>query len=198
MTNGACVVDECPSPSVGKGLCSKHWQRMKKYGSTDDPRPSTEQRFWAKVDKTGDCWLWTGHRKPDGYGRWRFPTGESNKYGKQHYVHRVAWEFTHGPIPEGVQLDHTCHNTSCVRPDHLRITTAKQNQEHRIAANRGNKSGVRGVTRTPDGRYWMARVRHQGKNHYAGSYKTAVAAEAAVIAKRRELFTHSDMDVTAP
>ena len=155
---------------------------------------ATHARFWAKVEKTEGCWNWVGHRKPDGYGRWRIPTGTGSN-GKQHYVHRVSYEMAHGPVPEGMQVDHICHNTSCVRPSHLRLTSPKQNQENRIAANSGNASGVRGVTKH-QGR-WLARVRHAGVNHYVGSFGTISEAEAAVIALRRELFTHSDMDRTA-
>lgn len=153
-------------------------------------------RFWAKVEKTEGCWNWIGHRKPDGYGRWRIPTGVGSN-GKQHYVHRVSYEMANGPVPEGMQVDHMCHNTSCVRPSHLRLTSPKQNQEHRVAANSGNASGVRGVTRTGDGRYWVGRVRHRGKNHHAGTFKTISEAEAAVVALRRQLFTHNDMDRNA-
>jgi hypothetical protein len=28
-----------------------------------------EARFWARVDKSGECWLWTGPRDKDGYGK---------------------------------------------------------------------------------------------------------------------------------
>jgi hypothetical protein len=190
MTNRTCAVDDCGSITVGLGLCSKHWQRFHKYGTTDLHVPTIEERFWAKVNKTDTCWIWTGHRKPDGYGRWRVPNGEGN--GKSEYVHRIAWQWANGDVPEGMQLDHRCHNTSCVRPDHLRLTTSKQNQEHRIRANAGNVSGVRGVTRS--GNRWVARVRHEGKTYYVGSYATIPEAGAAVKAKRLELFTHNDAD----
>lgn len=188
MTKRICSVGDCESATVGLGLCSKHWQRFHKYGTTD--LPSDEDRFWSKVEKTSTCWNWTGTTR-SGYGRWRFPTGVK-KSGPQVSAHRVAWEFTRGPIPEGKQLDHRCHNTRCVNPDHLRITTAKQNQEHRLRANQGNASGVRGVTRS--GNRWVGRVRHGGKNYNIGSFKTIAEAEAAVIAKRLELFTHNDLD----
>jgi hypothetical protein len=43
--------------------------------------------------------------------------------GKILYAHRVAWELTYGPIPEGMQVDHLCRNTLCVRATHLRLMT---------------------------------------------------------------------------
>jgi hypothetical protein len=34
--------------------------------------PAATDEFWARVDKTGDCWVWTGSRSGEaGYGRWR-------------------------------------------------------------------------------------------------------------------------------
>jgi hypothetical protein len=32
------------------------------------PERTLAERFWEKVDRSGDCWLWTGCRTPDGYG----------------------------------------------------------------------------------------------------------------------------------
>ena len=76
---------------------------------------SIEDRFWSKVDKSGECWLWTGasHGK-DGYGAFKSPPGMSR------LAHRVAWQLTHGsPPPEGLVLDHLCRVRRCVNPAHL-------------------------------------------------------------------------------
>lgn len=69
--------------------------------------------FWSRVDKTGDCWLWTGYR---------FTEGRQKGYGqfkRNLRAHRVSYELSIGPIPEGLVLDHLCRNPSCVRPEHL-------------------------------------------------------------------------------
>ena len=45
-------------------LCRKHFAAIL-------PRPRkvpVVERFWRRVDKTGDCWLWIGRRNRDGYG----------------------------------------------------------------------------------------------------------------------------------
>lgn len=84
------------------------------------PRP-VEERFWEKVDKSAECWLWVSAMGPDGYGR--FWLG-----GHTLRAHRVAYEITVGsPIPEGLVLDHLCRNPSCVRPDHLEPVTQRDN-----------------------------------------------------------------------
>lgn len=78
-------------------------------------------RFWRFVDKSSPdgCWLWTGATTL-GYGR--FGLG-----GKSIRAHRVAWELTRGPIPAGMTLDHLCHTTTCVRPDHLEPVSQSEN-----------------------------------------------------------------------
>jgi hypothetical protein len=96
-----------------------------------------------------------------------------------------------------VELDHrhTCPK-NCVNPDHLRPVTHKQNHENRAGPQRNGHSGVRGVTWNKKNQAWQAQVKHHQKTHYAGIFDTVEEAEAAVIAKRNELFTHNDRDRT--
>ena len=63
------------------------------------------------------CWLWQGRVEPGGHGQ--FTRG-----GKVLRAHRVAWEETHGPVPDGVLVAHTCGEPSCCNPDHLFLMTA--------------------------------------------------------------------------
>lgn len=73
-----------------------------------------EARFWAKVNKTADCWLWTAATDPYGYGRF---TGMG---GTLRCAHRVSFELSGQSIPNGMVIDHVCRNRSCVNPLHLR------------------------------------------------------------------------------
>lgn len=41
--------------------------------------------------------------------------------------HRVAWIAAHGPIPEGMTVDHTCKNRRCVNVAHLRLLSNYEN-----------------------------------------------------------------------
>jgi hypothetical protein len=77
--------------------------------------------FWDKVDKSGECWVWTAANNGSGYGRFWLD-------GKMQYPHRVAYEMCVGPIPDGLVIDHLCRNRSCVRPDHLEPVTNAENQ----------------------------------------------------------------------
>ena len=148
-------------------------------------KKTAEERFWEKVDKTDECWLWTGACERKGYGRFGYE-------GKVVRVHRLSYAWANGEIPEGLHIDHRCHQRNCVRPEHLRLVTNAQNHQNRRGANSNNATGVRGVSWDKRARKYRARVDLSGKWCSAGSYDTLEEAEAAVIAKRRELFTHDD------
>lgn len=81
-------------------------------------RPAAE-RFWAKVELTEDCWVWTGHLRR-GYGTLM-------RNGEHGYAHRFAYESLVGPIPEGLQIDHLCRNRACVNPSHMEPVTRREN-----------------------------------------------------------------------
>jgi hypothetical protein len=144
------------------------------------------ERFFARGE---GCWLWTGNTS-DGYG-------QIKTSGAMRYAHKVMYEMQIGPVPEGLFLDHICHVRNCVRPDHLRVVTTKQNLENLAGANRNNKtSGVRGVSKHKATGKWIAQTCHNYQKIYVGIFDTIEEAEAAVIAKRNELFTHNDADRT--
>lgn len=149
---------------------------------------SLEERFWRKVDRTGNCWLWTASMAGRGYGQIRVG-------GRYQYAHRVAYELAFGPISSGLQVDHrpTCRR-SCVNPAHLRLATNKQNNENRAGADHDSLTGVRGVSWDAQRRKYEAKANHLGKTYHAGRFDTLQEAEMAAIALRNGLFTHNDAD----
>jgi hypothetical protein len=108
----ACAVDDCESDRYCRGYCVKHYQRFRSHGTVE--LPTYEERFWSKVVKCDGCWSWKGWHSSQGYG------GVATREGKSStYAHRVAYELTVGPIPDGYHVDHLCRNRSCCNPDHL-------------------------------------------------------------------------------
>lgn len=97
-------------------------------------------RFWAKVDKQGDCWVWTGARSSGRYGSLAAD-------GKNWRAHRLSYEIHNGPIPDGLYVCHSCDNPPCVNPEHLFLGTQRDNmgdmvQKGRLVAPSGETHGM--------------------------------------------------------
>lgn len=81
----------------------------------------TLKRFEAKIERSNTgCLLWTAYKSMKGYGRFKLN-------GEAKWAHRAAYEHVYGPIPAGLEIDHICRTRSCVRPDHLRAVTCREN-----------------------------------------------------------------------
>jgi len=78
-------------------------------------------RFWAKVQKTESCWLWTGARARVG---WHGTFHDGKRVG---LAHRFIWERTHGPIPAGMLVCHHCDVPNCVNPFYLYEAATTEN-----------------------------------------------------------------------
>lgn len=86
-------------------------------------------RILSKVTTNGDCHLWGGSLQKNGYG---YTTWPKDGGGWKHVrVHRLFYEAFVGPIPDGLEIDHTCKVRNCVNPDHLRAVTHQENLETR-------------------------------------------------------------------
>jgi hypothetical protein len=92
-------------------------------------------RLEARTDKAGDCWTWQGATTAAGYGAIK-----TKAHGLK-YTHRIAYEAEHGSIPDGMHIDHVCHNQdatcaggpcahrACVNPAHLEAVSKATNDK---------------------------------------------------------------------
>lgn len=89
--------------------------------------------FWKHVVKHESCWAWDGCKTNCGYGR----IGVT-KQGVHRVLtaHRASWMLTHGDIPPGMEVCHTCDNPECVNPDHLFIASHKENMHDAVRKGR--------------------------------------------------------------
>lgn len=116
---------------VGSRNCS--WECRKKAWEIRKNSPEhIAKRFWAKVDKTGDCWLWKASKSKidNGYGQFVMQD-------KHHNAQRVAYILTYGPIPDELMVCHSCDNPPCCNPDHLFLGTNTDNLQDMVAKGRG-------------------------------------------------------------
>lgn len=137
------------------------------------------QRFWKKVNKSDECWLWMGARTKAGYGNFALDA----RHGSYRFVvaHRYAYEVLVGPVPVGMQLDHLCRVRHCVNPAHLEPVTNQENTR------RGLLSALK--TECVNGHPWTPEntvVQKTGTRPGRRRCRTCVGAQNRKTAERRK------------
>lgn len=181
-----CAYGTCGRKSHRAGFCVTHYRRHLRGKDMDRPIReigNPQPLFWINVRKTDGCWEWCGSKDRKGYGR----------FGKN-LAHRLSFQFTHGAIPKGLLIDHTCWNHACVNPGHLRLATNALNAQNRVGAPRSSKSGVRGVYWDARAKAWRAAATSSGERVNLGTHATVEEAEQVVTEWRRCNMPYSLMD----
>jgi hypothetical protein len=97
------------------------------------------ERFWSFVSRAdqNDCWEWQAGRGPASsrrlaYGRFYISKARVVR------AHRAAWMLSHGPIPAGKFVCHSCDVPFCCNPAHLWLGSAADNNSDRDQKGRGH------------------------------------------------------------
>lgn len=187
MEKPTCKIDGCERAGRARGWCNRHYEQWRKSGNPIAYVPTLQERMGLRTQKGEGCWIWSGTRDSYGYGRVAYQ-------GKQFFAHRVAYELDSGPIPKGLRIDHICHTPLCVRPDHLRAVTIKENAENFSGLNSANVSGARGVYWDNQRGQWNVQVTHNRKRYSGGRHSLLAEAAEAARDLRNQLHTHNDLD----
>ena len=110
---------------------------------------SLREAFERHAPTSGDgCWIWRGNIRPEtGYARL--------VHRKKHwFAHRAAYFLANGAIPDGLTVDHLCHNAdlscpggvtcphrACVRLDHLGLAPSGVNSRRASVRFRTGRCG---------------------------------------------------------
>lgn len=88
------------------------------------PTMSAYDRVLARCVRVGECLVFQGATSTDGYGQ----ISVNNRIV---YVHRVVYEHHHGPVPNGMQIDHVksrgCTSRRCCEIGHLEAVSPREN-----------------------------------------------------------------------
>lgn len=147
MTERTCSVEGCERAHYARNYCNRHYMRVRKHGSPHagvDRYTDPLERLDAYTRAAGECVVWTGHLDEGGYARLTVE-------GAKVYAHRWVWERVNGPVSRGTDVDHTCHNRACVKIEHLRLASRRQNSSNRSGSL--NTLGIRNVYELPSGNY---------------------------------------------
>ena len=183
-----CEVEGCDRKHYARGWCRLHYSRWFAKGTVVEPAPrfrDPEESFAARTRWTdGGCLEWTASRDRIGYAR-------IYVHGTHIFVHRYAWEKVNGPIPDGMVLDHLCHNRACANVEHLRMVTQSANMQNIQTARKGSRSGIRGVSWNSQAGKWTAKVCVDGKFHFGGYFEDKEEAGRVAAEMRARLMPYS-------
>lgn len=149
---------------------------------------SAGEWFWSKVAirEPADCWLWVGSKFRSGYGSvWVLSRHRCDR------AHRVAYELSKGPIPEGRVVRHTCDTPLCVNPAHLLVGTNRENSADMVARGRQNRGEKNAHAKLTDEKVCRIRQRYDAGDRIAAIATAFRISESHVVnVGRRRVWRH--------
>lgn len=134
---------------------------------------ATLESLNARSERVGECLVWRGGLNPGGYGYvWH--------EGKNRAAHRVSYELNVGPIPEGLELRHSCDMPSCIEPSHLLPGTHAENMKDMVERKRCNRPSGEAHALSRLSESQVAEIRSRYKPYCRMNSSCALAKEFGV------------------
>ena len=184
MNQRTCTIGDCARPLIARGMCARHYQRMRDAGRLHEfkPLPRPREAVGVRFKRTGwdvtpaGCWEWRGSRNVAGYGQISSGTRTATGHPRPALAPRVSWEVHSGPIPDGLAVLHRCDNPPCVNPAHLFLETRGDNN-----ADMARKRRTLNGERRPNAKLTDAQVDEIRERYAAGGIsQRALGAEYGV------------------
>ena len=127
-----CGEDGCNRRLAARGLCATHYMRLRRGGLIPVPVVHSDVDYLAARSRMvgGGCLEWQGSKR-EGYGRLA-------RRGRTWQAHVLSYVANFGPLPDGAQVNHLCHNRACIEPTHLYAGSQTQNMADMRRAGRDN------------------------------------------------------------
>lgn len=182
-TSRVCSIPDCGKPHKAFGLCTMHWERMRRHGSTAKPTrkplPSPLRDFLEAIgpSPSNECILWPGTLDRDGYGHVNFG-------GRRVGAHRASYTMWNGQ-PTGPVIRHTCDTPSCVNHRHLITGTQLDNIADRHNQGRsatGEKMPHAKLTPESAAKVFLSTL---GKRETAAAFGVSIAVVHRIWARKK-------------
>lgn len=137
-------------------------------------RITTAADIAARTIYVGPCREWQGAvSSSTGYGKLRLR-------GVVMDAHRACWIAAHGPIPDGLQVMHSCDNRRCVHLEHLSLGTRSDNMRDAVVKGRLPENFRHGAD-APTARLTLEQVVDIKRRLAGGEKCTTLASEFGVV-----------------
>jgi len=127
-------------------------------------------------------------------GCWELPSAAAGEYGQatvdgeKDWAHRLAYATTHGPVPRGKCVMHTCDNPPCVNPAHLTVGTIADNNADCKAKGRTVLGEKNWNAKLTEEAVWQIRADTRLQKVIAADYGVSVSLICMI--KTRRVWSH--------